>query len=289
MARTIGNPFSWTAQVFGQIGTGLGQGVNGLVGTEAAPPRLREIDTDTVWESLRKGVDDALAFRSDVLLAVVLYPVIGLVLAGFAFDTALLPLLFPVVSGFALVGPLAAVGLYEMSKRRAGGEKPGWAAAFSVLASPSLSALIVLGVLLLVLFLLWIGAAAIIFNLTVGPEPPESVGAFAQTVLTTGAGWAMIVVGCAVGFAFAVAVLAVSVVSFPLLIDRQVGVMTALVTSVRVALANPRTVATWGAVVVVGLVLGTLPLFLGLIVVMPVLGHATWHFYRAAVAPPGSA
>jgi len=288
MARTIGNPFSWTAQVFGQIGTGLGQGVNGLVGTDGAPPRIREIDTDTVWEALRKGVDDALAFRSDVLLAVVLYPVIGLVLAGFAFDMSLLPLLFPVISGFALVGPLAAVGLYEMSKRRMAGEAPGWAAAFSVLASPSLSALIVLGAFLLVLFLLWIGAAAIIFNLTVGPEPPASVAAFAQTVLTTGAGWAMIVVGCAVGFVFAVAVLAVSVVSFPLLIDRQVGVMTALVTSVRVALANPRTVATWGAIVVVGLVLGTLPLFLGLIVVMPVLGHATWHFYRAAVAPTGA-
>jgi uncharacterized membrane protein len=283
MARTIGNPFQWAVEGIGGLGAGMGQAVRGLQGTEAAPPEIRRIGMEDIREALRRGVDDALAFRSDVLLAVAMYPIIGLFLTAAAFNDALLPLVFPLIAGFALVGPLAAVGLYEMSRRRAAGEDVGWGGAFGVLASPSLSALIVLGAALLALFLLWIGAAAAIYGATLGPEPPASIAAFAADVVGTGAGWAMIVVGCAVGFVFAALVLAVSVVSFPLLVDRQVGVVTAAVTSVRFARANPRPVAAWGAIVATGLILGTLPLFLGLILVMPVLGHATWHLYRASV------
>ena len=122
-------------------------------------------------------------------------------------------------------------------------------------------------------------AAAIIW-----PEPPASVMAFVGDVFTTGAGWAIIVVGMGVGFLFALLVLAISVVSFPLLLDRDVGLGVAIWTSVRVALANPRAIALWGVIVAVGLALGSIPLFLGLIVVMPVLGHATWHLYRKVVA-----
>jgi uncharacterized membrane protein len=285
MTRTIGNPFQWALEGVGGLGAGMGQAVRGLQGTEAAPPAIRTIDMEDVREALRRGVDDALAFRSDVLLAVAMYPVIGLFLAGFAFRAPLMPLIFPVISGFALVGPLAAVGLYEMSRRRAAGESVGWGAAFGVLARPSLSALVVLGAALLTLFLAWIGAAAVIHAATLGPEPPASLAAFAADVTGTAAGWTMIAVGCATGFLFAALVLAFSVISFPLLVDREVGVMTAAVTSVRFALANPRPVAAWGAIVAIGLVLGTLPLFLGLIVVLPVLGHATWHLYRAGIAP----
>src|SRR5262249_42281072 len=118
-----------------------------------------------------------------------------------------------------------------------------------------------------------------------GPEPPVSVSAFLHDVLTTAAGWAMIVVGCGVGFLFAALVLAISVVSVPLLLDRDVPLTTAIGTSLRAVKASPGPMALWGFIVALGLVLGSLPLFLGLIVVMPVLGHATWHLYRRAVAP----
>ena len=106
---------------------------------------------------------------------------------------------------------------------------------------------------------------------------------FLREVLTTGAGWTMILVGCGVGFLFAALVLATSVVSFPLLLDRDVGLPVAVITSMRVAAANPLPIAVWGLIVAGGLLLGSIPFFLGLIVVMPILGHATWHLYRRTV------
>ena len=124
----------------------------------------------------------------------------------------------------------------------------------------------------------------IIYMNTLGPEPPASLTAFARDVFTTGAGWAMVVIGMAVGLLFAVLVLAVSVVSFPMLLDREVGLGLAIMTSVRVVAANPRPLAVWGLIVAGSLLIGSIPLFVGLIFVMPVLGHATWHLYRKTVA-----
>ena len=180
-------------------------------------------------------------------------------------------------------GPLAAVGLNEMSRRREQGISVTWVDAFGVLRSPAIGAIALLGLLLAEIFLLWLLAAQAIYDLTLGPEPPASLGMFVRDVFTTGAGWALIVVGIGVGFLFAVAVLAISVVSFPMLLDRNVGLDTAVGTSIRAVVANPRTMAIWGLIVAVGLVIGSVPFLLGLAVVLPVLGHATWHLYRRVV------
>ena len=140
-----------------------------------------------------------------------------------------------------------------------------------------------LGLMLIALFLLWLVVAQIIYLVTLGPQPPASVASFLSDVFTTGAGWTLIIVGIGVGFLFALLVLAVSVVSFPLLLDRNVGIGTAVSTSMRAVAANPGVMALWGLIVAGGLVLGSLPLFVGLVVVLPVLGHATWHLYRKVV------
>jgi uncharacterized membrane protein len=183
---------------------------------------------------------------------------------------------------------VAALGLYELSRRREAGASVSPADALTALHAPSTDAIVALGVLLLVLFVMWVAAARAIYIDNFGYAAPASIGTFVHDVLFTSAGWRLIIVGNGVGFLFALTALAISVVSFPLLLDRDVGLAVALVTSVRVVLANPLTMALWGLIVAALLVIGSLPLFVGLAVTLPVLGHATWHLYRKAVEPaPG--
>jgi len=286
MSTTIGNPGSWALDHAKAAGEHIGT-VVGHVGLghaeDQALPGVRHLAVRDLREVLRKGVADFQACRSDVAFLAVLYPVIGLLLVWGAMNRTLLPLMFPIMSGFALLGPVAAVGLYEMSRRREAGEAPRWADAFAVVKSPSFGAILVLGLMLFALFVVWILTAHGIYFATMGPDYPTSPGAFLRDVFGTAGGWMMILIGCGVGFLFAVLVLATSVVSFPLLLDRDVGLPTAVITSMRVTAANPAPILAWGLIVAAGLVLGSIPFFLGLIVVMPILGHATWHLYRRTV------
>ncbi len=284
----IRNPIEWAVDEVKLLALALRSTGHAVRGTEVSPdsplPVIRRIGVADLRDVLARGLDDFGAYRTDVIVLCIIYPVIGLVLARSAFQYDMLPLLFPLASGFALLGPMAAVGLYEMSRRREQGVNANWAQAFGVIRSPSFGAIVVLGLVLLAIFLLWLVAAQAIYWATLGPEPPTSISTFADEVFTTGAGWAMIVVGMGVGFVFALVVLSISVVSFPLLLDRDVGLRIAVSTSVRAVVANPVPMAVWGLIVAGGLVIGSIPLFLGLIIILPVLGHATWHLYRKVVA-----
>jgi uncharacterized membrane protein len=251
----------------------------------AVPIAIRRIDTAELRQVLSKGLVDFAANRTDVIFLCVIYPLVGLVLARLASGYGVVPLLFPLASGFALVGPLAAVGLNEMSRRRELGIEVSWIDAFGVLRSPSIGAIVGLGLLLIAIFLLWLVAAEAIYVVTLGPDPPISIAAFIRDVFTTPQGRVMMLVGIGVGFLFAVVALSISVVSFPLLLDRDVSLGTAIGTSIRVVAANPVPMAIWGAIIAAGLVIGSVPLLLGLVIVMPVLGHATWHLYRCSVEP----
>ena len=285
--KTIRNPVEWSVDQLKQAAHAAGDVGHSILGDrsagESSAPVVRQIEIADLREVIAKGLEDFRAFRTDVVFIGVIYPLAGLAISWFAFRIDLVPLLFPLISGFALVGPVAAVGLYEMSRRREKGISATWADAFGMVGSPSFGAIVVLGLFLLGIFLLWLGTAQAVYMITFGPEPPASIGAFAAEVLTTGPGWVMTVMGMGLGFVFAVVVLAISVVSFPLLLDRDVGVRVAVLTSVRAVAANPRPMAVWGAIVAGSLVAGAIPLFLGLIIVMPVLGHATWHLYRKVV------
>lgn len=286
---TIRNPIEWASDQLRLAGSIVGSasrvGITIDQDLDTSPPQIRRIWTADLGDVLAKGIDDFAAYRTDVIFLCIIYPVIGLVLGRLAFGYGMLPLLFPLASGFALVGPFAAVGLYEMSRRREQGGNVAWPDAFGVIGSRSFGAVLVLGLMLVAIFLLWLVAAEAIYEATLGPEPPASLGSFVSDVFTTGAGWAMIAIGVGVGFLFALVVLVISVVSFPLLLDRDVGLGGAIRTSLRAVTVNPVPVAIWGLIVAAGLVLATIPLFLGLIFVMPVLGHATWHLYRRLVLP----
>lgn len=283
----IRNPIEWGWDSLKQTGRAMGtagQTMEGAwEGRDRDLPAVQRITAADLRDVLRRGVEDFGAYRTDVIFLCLLYPVIGLVLARMALGYGMVPLLFPLVSGFALIAPFFAAGLYEMSRRREAGRATGWADAFGVASSPALGSIMALGLVLLALFAIWLGAAHFIWLLTLGPEPPVSLQSFMNDVLTTQAGRRMAIVGIAVGFLFALAVLVLSVVSIPLLLDRDIGVGRAIATSIEVVRKNPRVMALWGLIIAGSLVLGAIPLLLGLAIVFPVLGHATWHLYRKVV------
>ncbi len=239
----VRNPIEWGWDRLKETGHALGSAANTMDGAweahDLAPPVVRKIGIADLRHALAEGARDFEACRTDVIFLCLLYPIAGVIISRVAFNYGLLPLIFPLIAGFALIAPLFGVGLYEMSRRREQGVAIGWADAFAVLRSPAIGSILVLGLLLLGLFALWLFAASFIYTLTLGPDLPVSATNFARDVLTTPQGWTMIVVGMGVGFLFALLVLMISVVSFPLLV--------------------------------------------GLAIVLPILGHATWHLYRKVV------
>ncbi len=284
MTNTIGNPLSWGAQALGLAGHDIAEVAQELGGRTAAEPIIQKVGTQDLRDVLRLGLADFMALRTDVIVACLIYPIIGGALIWAAFHSNAMPLIFPLLSGFLLIGPAAAVGLYEMSRRREVGLPVSWADAFGVLQSPRIGVIAILAVALFMVFFMWLVTAHLIFQETMGPDLPTSFSAFVGDIFGTSGGWAMMLIGIPVGFIFAAVTLAVTVVSFPLLIDRPVGLPVAVLTSLRVTAANPVAVALWGLIVAISMTLGAVPFLLGLAIVLPILGHASWHLYRRAVA-----
>jgi len=284
---TIRNPVEWTGDQVLHAAHGIaatGRALHHAVETLNSPaPAVKQITATDLRDVLIRGISDEGAYRTDVFFLVLGYPIICFAAAYVAFGLDMIPLLFPLASGLAILGPAAAVGLYEMSRRREEGLEVSWRNAFDVVHRPAIGGILLLGMVLAALFLAWLAAAWLIYTTTMGPALPESAGQFMRDVLTTDAGNRMIVEGFAVGFVFALVAMAISVVSFPMMVDRDIGFDTAVRTSVRAVMANPGPMAAWGLIVAALLAIGSIPLFVGLVVVIPVLGHATWHLYRKMV------
>jgi uncharacterized membrane protein len=260
----------------------------GYISTISADTRLethtvRRIGVPDVRAALAAGWADFLAIPTQLVFLCVLYPIVGLVAARAAVGTELMPLLFPLVAGIALLGPVLAIGVYELSRRREANLPVSWLNAFDVLRSPAIFSIAALGAFLLVVFTAWIGTARLIYVATLG-TPPATAGAFVHAVLLTRAGWDMLIIGNVVGAVFSVIVLMLTVVSVPMMLDRNVSPIVAVRTSLRAVMLNPVPMALWGIIVGAALLAGSIPLFIGLAIAMPVLGHATWHLYRRLVA-----
>ena len=249
-------------------------------------PVIRTIGWTDLKEALADGLADFKEMPTHLAFLCAIYPFIMLVLARIYGEYDVLPLVFPFLAGYTLIGPLVATGMYELSRRREKGLDTSRIHAFDAFRSPAIGSIVTLGILLLVIYFAWLAAAQAIYGQYLGDSAPESVAGFVSQVISTPGGWTMIVVGNGIGFIFAALALSFSVVSFPMLLDRDVGVAIAVQTSIRAVLANPVTMAMWGIVVAAMLFLGALPFFIGLAVVLPLLGHATWHLYRKVVELP---
>lgn len=245
---------------------------------------IRSITLADVFTALKKGATDFWERPSHYIFLVIIYPVVGFVLAVWTAGGATFPLLYPIATGFALVGPIAALGLYEISRRREQGLDDHPLHAFTVLRSRALGSILALGVALAVVFGLWLLAANAIYGLFFGDDGPTDLFSLLGALFTTPQGWGLLFWGNLVGLVFALTVLATTVVAFPMLVDRGGSASDAVATSVRAFTANPVPMLAWGIIVAALLFIGSLPLFVGLAVVLPILGHATWHLYRAAVA-----
>jgi uncharacterized membrane protein len=248
-------------------------------------PVVRTIGPEDLKEAITKGVDDFMAMPTQVVFLCLIYPVAGLLLARLAFGYDVFPLFYMLTSGFALIGPFAAIGLYELSRRREAGLDTSWRHAFDIVHSPSFKAIIGLGLLLMLILAVWVLVAQTIYTASFGVREPASPVAFVKSLFTTREGLRFLTIGNTVGLLFALAAFAISAVSFPLMLDRNVGIAVAITTSLRAIALNPVTMLLWALIIAAALFLGSLPFLVGLAIVMPVLGHASWHLYRRVIEP----
>ena len=250
----------------------------------ASIPAIRRIGVDDLRAALSLGWQDYRAAPSQLFFLCIIYPVAALVFWKLTAGHGLLALFYPLISGFSLLGPIAALGLYQISLRRERGQAATWRNCFDVLQSPALSSIVLLALGLLVLFVLWIAVADALYRAAFGDAPVAGFADFLDMLFTTSAGWTLIVAGNLIGLCFALVVLSVSVVSFPMMLDRNTEVTLAVRTSLAAVARNWRILAMWGTVVAILLACGALVAFVGLAIVLPVLGHATWHLYRRLIA-----
>ena len=244
---------------------------------------IRHITTTDLGASLADGWRDFMEMRGDILFLAILYPLIGIVAAAATLGGPLLPLFLPIAAGVGLLGPVAAIGFYEMARRRERGLHSNWSHFLDVRKRPSFEEIAAVSGLLLAIFAMWLLAAGALYVALFGWTEPDSVSAFLTEVFTTGRGWALILVGAAVGAVFAVIVLGFSVVSMPMLVDCDLSAHDAVATSIGAARENQGAMLRWGFIVAALLVAGSIPLFIGLAVVLPWLGYATWHLYTRLV------
>ncbi|MBX5192015.1 DUF2189 domain-containing protein [Rhizobium sp. NZLR3b] len=256
-------------------------------GESLARPVVNRISIADVFDALKRGYDDFMEKPSHYVFLCLMYPIAGVFLTLWSSGANLLPMVFPLMAGFVLIGPIAAIGLYEISRRREAGLDTSWTHALDVRHSPALPSIVAVGLMLCALFVVWLVTAQTLYSNLLGEVFPRSMADFFRQVFGTAEGMQLIIWGNLIGFVFALVVLSISVITFPLLLDRDVGAVAAVLASIRATIANPVPVLLCGLIVAALLVIGTIPVFAGLALVIPILGHATWHLYRKLIAREG--
>lgn len=247
------------------------------------PPEVRTLTVADIRLSLAQGAAD-FARSSGIGLAIALV----FVMIGLAVSTSLLVLhapwlIYPFAIGFPLIGPFAAVGFYEVSRQMESGRKPTLGEVLKVIWAQRRREVSWMAFVMLFVFWVWMYQIRLLMALILGRMSYATLDRFADLVLTTKEGWVFLAIGHIEGAALALVLFSITVISIPILLDRDIDFVTAMLTSIRVVLASPLVMLGWGLAVTVAVLAACVPFFLGLLVVLPVLGHATWHLYRRAV------
>jgi uncharacterized membrane protein len=247
-------------------------------------PVIHPLSVSDLTNVLKAGADDFVAKPSHGVFITLIYGLIALFTALIGLGENLLPLLFPLLAGSAIIGPLAASGLYELSRRREQGLDYSWHHVFDVIHAPSRWGIAIMGCGLAVLFAAWLMSAQLLYAAFMPGLQPESFLAMWQQVFSSSASWSLLIIGSAIGFVYSVVVYVATVVSLPMMLHHKVSLGKAILTSLRAVQQNWPAMAAWYCIVVTMMIVGAIPLFLGLAVVAPILGHATWHLYRKTVS-----
>lgn len=248
-------------------------------------PVVRQISIADVVESLGLGLRDFQAAPFYGLFFGALYAAGGVLIILSVTALGMVYLAYPLAAGFALIGPFVAIGLYEVSRAREQGRSPTLKAVWSTMRSRSEIGW--MAFVTLFIFIMWMYQVRLLLALLLGINASfASLRDFMTVLLTTTEGILFLAIGNLVGAVLAFVLFSLTVVSFPLLLDRDADFVTAMITSLRAVALNFRPMIVWAAAVVLLLAVSAMPFFLGLLVVLPVLGHTTWHLYRRVVAPP---
>jgi uncharacterized membrane protein len=237
------------------------------------------VPVTVIGQALSAGWNDFRRAPAFGLLFAAFYVAGGLVLAAVALAAGQDWWLMPFILGFPLIAPFAAVGLYEVSRRLEAGEPLDWPQVIRVVFAQKDRQIPSMAVVILLLFMFWVFVAHTVFALFMGVSSLTNITSSAS-LFYEGRGLVMLIVGSLIGAGFAAVLFAITVIGLPLLLDREVDFITAIITSIRAVILNLPVMAFWAAIIAGGLFLAMLPVFLGLFLALPVLGHASWHFYR---------
>lgn len=250
-----------------------------------AMPKVNAIGFADIADALRKGLSD---FTSAPLFGLFfggVYALGGIVIALSLTVWDIPWMIYPVAIGFPLIGPFIAVGLYEVSRRLQSGKSLAWRDILGVVWLQRQRELGWMAFVMLFVFWVWMYQVRLLVAIILSRSSFSTLDRFLQVVFTTPQGWTFLAVGHVVGAVLALVLFSITVISIPLLLDREADFVTAMITSVKSVTTNPVPMLGWGVFVTLAVIVSSAPLFLGLLVTLPVLGHATWHLYRKAVSP----
>ncbi|MCX7341359.1 MAG: DUF2189 domain-containing protein [Hyphomicrobiales bacterium] len=250
-----------------------------------ADPVIRTVTWADVVDALAAGLRDFAAAPQYGLFFGAIYALGGLAIFGSLFWFELVYLAYPLAAGFVLVGPFAAAGLYDVSRRRERGEPLSFRAVLGSVWAQRRREMVWMSFVAVFLMIIWLYQVRLLVALFLGLRSFSTLGEFLGVLVTTPEGLTFLAIGHIVGAILSAIAFTLTVVSFPLLVDRDLDFITAIITSFRAVAHNPVVMLGWGLCVVVLMIAAIVPLFCGLVVVLPVLGHATWHIYRRVVAP----